>query len=101
MIYACSVVSAVVATAALAATPAAHAVAPSTTRVVNANGEQLNARADFPAISRDGRWLAFATTATNAVADVPGRISQTYLADRATGELRLLSRAADGRQGNG
>ncbi len=64
-----------------------------------ANGESFT---PFPRTSADGRFVVFASTATNLV---PGAVNkQVYLFDRETGGLELISRrdvADGGAQGNG
>jgi Tol biopolymer transport system component len=54
---------------------------------------------DTPAISADGRYVAFASRATNLVAgqtSVPGRVGlDIFLFDRVTGRTVLVSHAAD------
>lgn len=74
-----------------------------TTRVsVNAAGEPGNATSSAPAISGDGSLVAFQSIASNLVPGVePGETLQLFLADRGTGEVRLVSRGVDGRPGNG
>lgn len=47
-----------------------------------------------PTISNDGRWVAFAATATNLVPGQKG-IGGTYLYDRINDSLKLISRAHD------
>ncbi|MDO8122661.1 hypothetical protein Q6346_15235 [Isoptericola sp. b490] len=60
-----------------------------------ADGSPLQAGADHPAISADGRWVAFDSFATDipeAPWDASPDRSQVYLADRLTGATVLVSR---------
>ena len=70
-------------------------------------GAQANGRSRFPAISGDGRFVAFVSEATNLIPggglDANGSVLDVFVFDRATGDLDLISRrdAADGgAQGN-
>jgi Tol biopolymer transport system component len=47
-------------------------------------------------ISADGRYITFASTATNLVADATGGYQQVYRRDRVTGVTSLISRGTDG-----
>ncbi len=77
-----------------AATPAATMV--STT----AAGVPADAAADRPAVSERGEFVAFESAATNLGAN-PGRTTQIWRKDAATGAVVLVSAAADGSAGNG
>jgi Tol biopolymer transport system component len=81
------------------AAPAA-AVTPTTVRAVSATGQELNGNTIMPAVSTDGRWLTFASTATNAVAGVTSGIRQIFLLDRSTGQIRLASKGPTGAPGD-
>lgn len=61
----------------------------------DANGRSLN-----PALSADGRWVAFESSATNLVpgGDANGTASDVFLADLAIGTLTRISVDAAGRQ---
>lgn len=64
-----------------------------------ANGASQNAQ-----ISEDGRYVIFASYATNLVADTQGdnvRYSNVYLYDVAAQTIALLSKGLDGQAGNG
>ena len=64
------------------------------------DGTQGNARSLSPAISADGRFVAFASTASNLVAgDTNGR-QDVFVRDRMTGTTERVSVASDGTQGN-
>jgi Tol biopolymer transport system component len=57
-------------------------------------------RASDPAISDDGRFCAFASNALNFAPDANG-LHQVYVRDLSTGQMELISRAADGTPANG
>lgn len=59
-------------------------------------GDSLN-----PAISVDGRYVAFQSDAPNLVADDDNSVSDIFLHDRATGMTIRVSRGLDGAQPNG
>jgi Tol biopolymer transport system component len=52
-------------------------------------------------ISADGRYVAFASAASNLVADDTNGLNDQFLFDSVTGTLSLLSRASNGTPGNG
>jgi Tol biopolymer transport system component len=54
-----------------------------------------------PAVTPDGRFVVFDSEATNLVAGDTNGQSDVFLLDRATGQLTLISRAADGSPANG
>lgn len=54
-----------------------------------------------PVVSADGRWVVFESIASNLVTDDRNGVSDVFLADTLTGELRRLSVAASGVEGNG
>lgn len=70
--------------------------------VADLSGAQANGRSFHPSISGDGRFVAFASAATNLVAnpDTNG-VYDIYVRDRATGRTRLVSVVAAGHQGAG
>src|SRR4051794_6233069 len=82
------------------ATAPAGAVVPTTRGVENASSQQLNGTASYPAISGDGRFVAFASTATNTASPPTDAVRQIYLLDRATGQLRLVSHGPAGERAN-
>lgn len=77
-------------------------VAGTTTRVSVATGAgQGNGRSDLPSISRDGRYVAFFSVATNLVTgDTNGR-SDVFVRDLAAGTTRRVSVTTGGGQANG
>jgi hypothetical protein len=88
----------VVAIAGLVVAAPAAAVTPTTVRAVSATGQELNGATYFPAVSTDGRWLVFVSSATNAVAGVTSGIPQVFLLDHSTGQIRLVSKAPRARR---
>jgi Tol biopolymer transport system component len=72
-----------------------------TTRVsVGPGGQETNDRSSRPAISADGRWVAFESSATNLVsgADANGTGLDVYLRDLAAGTVTRISVDEAGRQ---
>src|SRR4051794_23087268 len=69
----------------------AHASVASTERVsLTSTGEQLDGESTRPAISADGRWVAFESLAAAVPGDDNSR-SDVYLRDRRTGETRRIN----------
>jgi Tol biopolymer transport system component len=72
---------------------------------VGFDGSPANGRTSDPSISGDGRWLAFASTATNLVPGGAGPVdpvrTQVFLRDLVTGRIRQVSLRPDGGQPNG
>ena len=57
-----------------------------------------NGTSEDPVLSKDGRWLAFVTNATNLPTNVPdtnGDVADIVLANVSTGELRLVTAGAN------
>jgi Tol biopolymer transport system component len=54
-----------------------------------------------PAISGDGRYIAFVSQASNLIRGDRARVAQIYIHDVVTGRTELVSRAPDGRPANG
>ncbi|MFA5891858.1 MAG: hypothetical protein WDA27_13060 [Actinomycetota bacterium] len=80
-----------------------------TTRVsVASSGSEANGPSYAPAISGNGRFIAFVSEATNLVSpEIPPACAmqeqpcaQTYVYDRSTGRSELVSAAANGTPGN-
>lgn len=85
----------------LAAAPAATAADPSTELVsVSSTGAKGSSDSYQPAVSADGRWVAFASFASNLAPGSSGRES-IYLRDRLRGETRQVSVGPGGVQPNG
>ncbi|NMG21975.1 calcium-binding protein, partial [Brasilonema bromeliae SPC951] len=73
-----------------------------TTRVsVADDGTQGNNNSSNPAISADGRFVAFDSTASNLVAGDTNNTSDIFVRDLLTGTTTRVSVADDGTQGNG
>jgi Tol biopolymer transport system component len=71
---------------------------------VTAHGEQANGDVTHPALSSDGRWIAFQTNATNFAPGIPSGATEIYVKDLLTGDIKLISQvsgtAADGISGH-
>ncbi len=63
-------------------------------------GTQGNQASDFPAISADGRFVAFASDSSNLVPIDTNGQSDIFVRDLQTGQTALASIASDGTQGN-
>jgi uncharacterized repeat protein (TIGR01451 family) len=93
----------VAAFAAFAATDVAAAPAPGFTELVSVSsaGVQGNQDSELPAVSADGRFVAFASFSDNLVAgDTNGR-SDIFVRDRLTGTTERVSVSSAGRQSDG
>lgn len=74
----------------------------SLTRVsLGAGAAEPNAPCSSPTISGDGRWVCFASLATNLVAGDSNGYSDVFAWDRATGDLSLISLDDLHQQGDG
>ena len=67
----------------------------------DASGIQANDRSWFQSISADGRFIAFASNATNLVPGQTAFSSDIFVKDLQTGSLKLVSSDANGIKGNG
>ena len=82
-----------------AAAPA-HAAAPSTSLAsLSSTGTKGNAISYAPVVSADGRWVAFASDATNLVTPSPSG-THVYLRDRQRNETRQVDLTPSGGQPN-
>jgi Tol biopolymer transport system component len=73
-----------------------------TTRVsLDSQGNEGNGHSFWPAISADGRYVAFESLASNLVAGDTNGLDDVFLHDRVTGETRRVSLDSSGREGNG
>jgi Tol biopolymer transport system component len=73
-----------------------------TTRVsVSSTGEEANSYSSAPAISTDGRYVAFESFAGNLVAGDTNQGYDVFLRDRATARTTRVSVSSSGEQGNG
>jgi Tol biopolymer transport system component len=69
---------------------------------VDSFGEQTNVDAAVPSISGNGRFVAFATHTPGLVADDQATSNEdAFVYDQQTGAVELVSRATNGRKGNG
>jgi Tol biopolymer transport system component len=72
-----------------------------TTRVsVASDGAEGNSDGVAPAISADGRYVAFVSYATNLLKGFTGQYENIYVHDLVTGETTLASISSDGVKGN-
>ncbi|MGQ9365299.1 hypothetical protein [Azospirillum sp. ST 5-10] len=73
-----------------------------TTRVsTTADGGEADGSSGTPLLSADGRFVVFASSATNLVADDTNGQTDAFIKDLQTGEVRRVSTAADGSEGDG
>ena len=68
---------------------------------VASDGTQANNSSSFPAISADGRFVAFDSFATNLVEGDTNNAHEIFVHDRDTGTTERVAVASDGTQGNG
>jgi Tol biopolymer transport system component len=68
---------------------------------VKSSGAQANDRCYSPAISADGRFVAFETVATNLVAHDTNGASDVFVRDRTNGTTERVSVDSAGAEGNG
>ena len=79
--------------------PSACATPPATERVsVNAAGEQSNADSDSASISGDGRFVAFASRASDLVVGDTNQSADVFVRDRETGATERVSVDSQGAQ---
>lgn len=64
------------------------------------NGREANGPSSEARISRDGRFVVFVSEASNLVQGDNNGFADVFLLARESGEIRLVSVAADGTQGN-
>lgn len=73
-----------------------------TTRVsVASGGGEANSTSDMPAISADGRFVAFVSLASNLVPDDTNDATDIFVHDRRTGATERVSLDSRGREGDG
>src|SRR5690242_10558967 len=68
---------------------------------VGSGGVQPDTFVGLPAISRDGRFVAFYSEADNLVSNDTNRIRDIYVRDRMLGTIEIASLAPDGSQSQG
>ncbi|HJX61494.1 MAG TPA: calcium-binding protein [Dehalococcoidia bacterium] len=79
-----------------------EAGAVSTTRVSLSSAEaQANSESWDPAISGDGRYVAFYSAASNLVSGDTNNVEDIFVRDRQAGTTTRVSLAGDGNEGNG
>ena len=67
---------------------------------VSSTGDHANERSDNPAISADGRFVAFNSFATNLVPGDTNKREDVFVHDRITGQTTRVSVSSGGGQGN-
>ncbi len=67
---------------------------------VSSAGAQGNGDSFLPAITPDGRYVAFTSTATNLIDNDTNGVTDVFVHDRRTGQTLRASVAPDGSQGN-
>jgi Tol biopolymer transport system component len=67
---------------------------------ISSGGAQANDGSYFPAISADGRFVAFDSDATNLVGGDTNGVTDIFVRDRQTGLTSRVSVRSDGAQGN-
>jgi Tol biopolymer transport system component len=72
-----------------------------TTRVSRAPRHQANGDSSVPSLSGDGRFVAFASNASNLSDDDRNRGTDVFVFDRETAALTRVTRAADNSSANG
>lgn len=74
-----------------------------TTRLVSvsSSGEEASDRSNSPAISANGRFIAFESDAKNLVPDDTNNVGDVFVHDRKTGQTTRVSVDSDGVQANG
>jgi Tol biopolymer transport system component len=65
------------------------------------DGSPANGSSDPPGISADGRWIVFASVASNLVAGDENDVSDVFVHDHQTGRTIMVSAAEGGASGNG
>jgi len=68
---------------------------------VNDSGEQANQDSFEPAVSADGRYVAFQSSSSNLVPDDYNGVQDIFLRDMAAGTTQRVSLSSPGEQGNG
>lgn len=68
---------------------------------VSPAGQLANGAGHRPAVTPDGRWIVFCSSATNLVANDSNGFADVFVRDRATGAVQLVSIDGAGNQANG
>ena len=73
-----------------------------TTRVsLNSNGRAANGHSEYPSLSTDGRFVAFASAASNLVTGDTNGVLDVFVHDRRNNTTTRISVSSGGTQGNG
>ena len=67
----------------------------------DANGVAANGNSEQPAVSADGRYIAFVSTATNLVPGDDNGVADIFVKDLQTGAIERVNTGASGAQGSG
>ncbi len=67
---------------------------------VATDGAQGDSQSSFPAISADGRYIAFGSTASNLISNDSNRVSDVFLRDRTMGTTERISLGGAGNEGD-
>ena len=67
---------------------------------VDTNGNEANGRSLYPAISGDGRYVAFISDASNLVPDDTNGFEDVFVRDRQTQQTRRVSVSSEGAPGD-
>lgn len=68
---------------------------------VNSAGSEANGESTSPALSADGRYVAFLSSAGNLVPGDTNGVKDIFVHDRLTGQTRRVSISSSGAEGNG
>lgn len=68
---------------------------------VNSSGQQANGESSLPSISRDGRYIAFTSSATNLVSGDTNGVSDVFVFDTVTQRTTRVSVSSSGAQATG
>ena len=94
--------TAAVAAIVMAVPAGSYAVSSATTRVsLGWDGTEGDGPSRAPAVSADGRFVAFASGAGNLVAGDANRLEDVFVHDRDSGQTTRVSVASDGTEGDG
>ena len=67
---------------------------------IASDGSESDGESEYPSISADGRYVAFASNASTLVSNDTNGAADIFVRDRQTGQTELVSIASDGSQGN-
>jgi Tol biopolymer transport system component len=67
----------------------------------SSTGEPGNGNSSSPSLSADGRWIAYASAATNLVPNDTNGVTDIFVHDRQTGQTTRVSVSTNGEQGHG